>query len=109
MLALKEVTEWKVSYKQPNHTYLVDGDKIIAYRKWHTGVPIFSKTPTRLDKRYRKFVEVTVSQFKGIPAPVRNIKTVQGSKGNTYTIDLDEKSCNCPGFTFRGKCRHIEL
>ena len=108
MLALKEVTEWNVEFKQPNHTYLVDGDKILAYRQWHTGEPIYSKTPLRLNKRYRKFVEVDVAQFGAVTAPVRNIKKVQGSKGNVYTVDLDAKTCSCEGYKWRGKCKHIE-
>jgi len=108
MRALKEVTEWDVDYKQPNHTYLVDGDRILAYLKWHTGTPIYSTTPMRLNRRYRKFVEVDISKFGTVDEPVRNIKTVQGSRGNVYTVDLDEKTCTCPGFTFRGKCKHVE-
>jgi hypothetical protein len=32
-----------------------------------------------------------------------------GSKGNTYIVAVDSDggiSCNCPGFRFRGKCKH---
>jgi hypothetical protein len=108
MLALKEVTEWNVEYKQPNHTYLVDGDKILAYKQWHAGEPIYSKTPVRLNKRYRKFVEVDIAQFGQVCGPVRNIKKVQGSKGNVYTVDLDAKTCSCEGYKWRGKCKHVE-
>ena len=40
----------------------------------------------------------------------RTIK-VEGSKGNTYTITIKssgEHSCSCPGYGFRGTCRHID-
>jgi hypothetical protein len=57
IVALKEVTEWKVDYRQPNHTYLVDGDRILAYRKWHVEAPVFFTTPPRLHKSYRKFIK----------------------------------------------------
>ena len=108
MRALKEITVWKVDYRPPNHTYLIDGDKILAYRQWHEGDPIYSKTPMRLDKRYRKFVEVDIKQFGQKSEPVRNIKKVQGSKGNVYTVDLDAGSCSCPGYTYRGVCKHVK-
>jgi len=109
MLALKEITKWEVDYKQPNHTYLVDGDKILAYRQWHAGEPIYCKVPVRLNRRYRKFVEVEVAQFGPVSEPVRNIKKVQGSRGNVYTVDLDAKTCSCEGYKWRGKCKHVEV
>ena len=35
---------------------------------------------------------------------------VAGSKGNEYTVteDSGKWSCTCPGFTFRGSCKHIK-
>jgi len=108
MQAFKEITVWKGISRQPNHTYLMDGDKILAYRQWHTGEPIYSKTPVRLNQRYRKFVEVDIAQFGEVSEPARNIKKVQGSKGNVYTVDLDAKTCSCEGYKWRGKCKHIE-
>jgi hypothetical protein len=106
--ALKEVTEWKVDFRQPNHTYLLDGDKLVAYRPWHTGEPVWG-TPMRFDRRYRKFEPADLKLFGIVDAPAVNssTKVVKGSKGNEYILDLDEGTCTCPGFKFRGKCRHI--
>jgi hypothetical protein len=107
--ALKEVTEWKVDFRQPNHTYLLDGDKLVAYRQWHTGEPIWG-TPVRFDRRYRKFEKADLTLFGIVDAPAVNpsTKVVKGSKGNEYILNLDEGTCTCSGFKFRGKCKHIE-
>lgn len=35
--------------------------------------------------------------------------TVEGSKGNEYTVTRkgEQWSCTCPGFGFRGQCKHV--
>ena len=35
---------------------------------------------------------------------------IKGSKDNTYIVAITDKgfTCDCPGFTFRGKCKHTE-
>ena len=109
MEALKEVTEWAVEYRQPNHTYLMDGDKAVAYKVWHTGEPFYFKVPSKLDKRYRKFERVDISVFGSIVKEQKShIVEVKGSKGNVYRVDTEAKSCTCPGFGFRGECKHIK-
>jgi len=104
MLAVKEVTKWD-SDIQANHTYLLDGDKMVAYIKFGKGEPFYFKSPIRIDKRGRKFEELKKNPFS---VEVKSeLKTVLGSKGETYFIDEEAKTCTCPGFTFRGKCKHI--
>jgi hypothetical protein len=63
---IKEVTEWVVDFRQPNHTYLMDGEKTIGYQKWGEGAPIYYTTKQKLDKRRRKFEKVSLkdSPFK---------------------------------------------
>ena len=41
MEVIKEVTVWNVDFRQPNHVYLMDGEKVIAYQKWGEGEPIY--------------------------------------------------------------------
>ena len=59
---IKEVTEWKVDYRQPNHTYLMSGEKAVGYQKWSLGAPIYYTTKQKLDKRGRKFVKIPMSE-----------------------------------------------
>lgn len=36
-------------------------------------------------------------------------RIVQGSKGAEYVVTLGaNSSCTCPGFTFRGDCKHVK-
>ena len=58
-------------------------------------------------------VEVNNKQVDyAMPVEEKRIEiTVQGSKGNSYTVvkEKGKKSCTCPGFGFRRTCKHIEL
>jgi hypothetical protein len=65
---LKEVTEWAVDYRQPNHTYLMRGEKAIGYQKWHEGAPIYYNHKQKLDKRGRRFEKILLkdSPFKEV-------------------------------------------
>lgn len=68
MQVLKEVTQWAVDFRQPNHTYLMDGDKAIAYQKWHEGEAILFERPQKLVKTRRQFEKIKLkdSIFKDI-------------------------------------------
>lgn len=106
MIAVQETTKWDWKY-QPNHTYLLDGDKIVAYIPKGTTVPQYLKSVMRLNQRGRTFRELKVNPFK-VQASDKKIIKVQGSKGNTYEIDPDEKTCTCPGYVYRGACKHLK-
>jgi hypothetical protein len=115
---VEEVTEWAVEYRQPNHVYLMDGDKSLAYVPWGKGQPVYFRTFQRIDRRGRKFVEVKKNPWKFDMSikieeeeskPTGQTWTVDGSKGARYTVSLDSGrwSCTCPGHGFRGQCRHV--
>ena len=106
MEALKEVTVWEDVKVQPNHIYLFQGDKAHAYIKWGTSKPEYFKKPMQIDKRGRKFVKADIKLFE-VPKESSELIEVKGSKGNSYWVNPDEKTCTCPGFTFRGTCKHI--
>ncbi len=106
MQALKETTDWG-NPNMPNHIYLLDGSNLVAYIKQGDKVPFYFKNPIKgFDKRGRKFVEVKPNPFK--KTAVANTIVVKGSKGNSYHVDPDAKTCTCPGFSFRGHCKHLE-
>ena len=110
MKVLREVTEWATEI-QPNHVYLVEGDKILAYQPHGTGSVVHFENRVRLDRARRKFKEETVdSALWGISVEQpAHIVSVAGSKGKTYEVNLEEGSCTCSGYQFRGRCKHLSL
>jgi hypothetical protein len=106
MQALLETTVW--AGNAPNHTYLLDGNTLVAYIRAGTTEPFYFKAPIKgFDKRARKFELVTPNPFD-IPQLASHLVTVEGSKGQVYTIDTTEGTCTCPGYTFRGACKHVK-
>lgn len=109
MEAVRETTIWDVEYRQPNHDYLLDGDKVLAIRPWGTGEIKYLSGKIKLDRRGRKFEPLVPNPFKTSKdiQPVKTYKEVKGSKGAVYRVDLEAGTCTCPGFTFRGNCKHL--
>lgn len=106
MQALLETTVWDGNCA--NHTYLLDGTTLIAYIRAGTSQPYYFKNPIKgFDKRARKFELVTPNPFD-VPVLASHLITVEGSKGQVYTIDTVEGTCTCPGYTFRGACKHVK-
>jgi hypothetical protein len=112
---LKETTVWNTDSPVPNHTYLLDGDKLIAYAKFGSNEIVISKTQIKISKRYRTFVRDShVGLNTLIPKRIKEagVRTFKiNSKENEYFVTLKEKSntfsCTCTGFQFRGNCKHI--
>lgn len=111
MQVLKETTVWD-SASAPNHTYLLDGTNLVAYIRQGTTEPYYFKTPIKgFSKSGRKFETLTDTPFGVVkPAEVMPwIRRVEGSKpGVFYTVNTEENTCTCQGYTFRGACKHIK-
>ena len=58
----------------------------------------------------QQVVDLVIKKFDG-EIMIRNQWRVDGSKGKHYTVNWDphhrKYSCNCLGYTYRRKCRHI--
>jgi hypothetical protein len=88
------------------HTYLLDGTTLIAYIKASETEPFYFKHGIKhFDKRGRTFKKTDANQFK-VQAKASTIE-VKGSGGKTYYVDPEAKSCTCPGYAFRGACKHL--
>jgi hypothetical protein len=113
--AYRETTVWEDSPTTINHTYLLEGDLMIAYMRSQTSIPFYFKTPIRISRSGRKFelVEPNPFELPQLPQPViaqsnADIVEIEGSKGAIYYVNKDLKTCTCPGYTYRGTCKHIK-
>lgn len=112
--AYKEITQWSDGATAINHTYLLDGDSMIAYMRVGTTVPFYFKAPIRISRSGRKFQVVDPNPFAYLPQVVveqttsANTVEIEGSKGARYILDRVLCTCTCPGFTYRGTCKHVK-
>ena len=83
----------------PNHTYIVSDDKskLLAYIPLSSGEKVEFSKPLPFSTRGRTFRLVKEEAVVG--------RVVVGSKGDRYYVT--DGKCTCPGFKFRGSCRHV--
>jgi hypothetical protein len=113
MEILKEVTDWNF----PSNTYLLnDKGLMVAYESKVLGVRQLSN-PLYFDKRYRKFEKVKHAALEKIAEALKPIVRKDGiwvesekDSNKKYFVETasGKFSCTCPGYGFRGKCKHSE-
>jgi len=92
---LQEVTDWG-KYNVANGVYHVNSaGQLVQHNDTVLKNPI-----TQFSKARRKFKKIG-ERPEELPA---DVVTVQGSNGKVYIID--DGKCSCPGFKFRGTCKH---
>jgi len=111
--AYKETTVWEGSSSTINHTYLLEGDQMIGYMRSQTSVPFYFKKPIRIDKRGRKFELVEPNPFEDVfsvvqPQTIESVREIEGSKGAKYYLNIEDRTCTCPGYTYRSTCKHVK-
>lgn len=106
MEAVQEVTAWAEG-AAANHVYLLDGNTMWAYVRQGTSQPFWFKKPITISRSGRKFVRLADNPFDvGSVQADPDVRLVAGSKGNVYTVNTRLNTCTCPGYTFRGTCKH---
>lgn len=94
---LQEVTDWG-DLKISNGVYHVNSEgQLVQYND-----KVFKNPIKQFSKSRRKFEKIG-ERLEELAA---GVVTVQGSNGKVYTID--DGKCSCPGFRFRGNCKHIK-
>ena len=105
---LQEITDWD----QHNGVYYVnDHDYLVGYRATlESEYKEFKSPMKRFSKARRKFIIVgTIAEDTDTSAAWQ--REVKGSKGNTYIVAVEngQSSCTCPGFKYRGQCKHLAI
>lgn len=104
MKIVLEQTEW--SDNTANNMYLVTDnmERIIAYVPEGSKVAQRFKNPIRWDVRNRKFKILKELQENNTD----DVRRVEGSNGRVYTLTRTDGrwQCTCPGYVYRGQCRH---
>ena len=94
---LQEVTDWG-DYSVANGIYHVNSaGQLVQHND-----TVFKNPIKQFSKARRQFVKIgeRPEEFS------KDVIVVKGSNGNTYTIE--DGKCSCPGFTFRGDCKHVK-
>lgn len=111
MKIMLETTVWD-DPGVPNHVYVFNDSlsHAIAYVRAGTKEVFKFKRPMGIDRRGRTFVELEDEEpVKEAPKPDQ--WEFVGSKGDRYLVTREpggglDYRCTCPGFTYRGSCKH---
>jgi len=94
---LQEVTVWSDGTKNGIYHVNMQGHLV-----QHNDT-VFKNPLKGFSKTGRKFIKIGE---RPDPQTRDDVIIVEGSNGNKYYIE--DGKCSCPGFKFRGNCRHIE-
>ena len=94
---LQEITDWG-KYPVANGVYHVNSaGQLVQHND-----KVFKNPSKQFSKSRRKFTKIG-ERPEELAADVIVIKS---SSGKTYTIE--DGKCSCPGYTFRGNCKHVK-
>ena len=94
---LQEVTDWG-KYPVVNGIYHVNSaGQLVQHND-----KVFKNPIKQFSKSRRKFTKIGERPEE----LASDIIQVKGSNGKVYIIDVGK--CSCPGYTFRGNCKHVK-
>ena len=94
---LQETTDWG-KYPVSNGIYHVNS---AGHLVQHNDT-VFKSPIKNFSKTRRKFTKIGER-----PEQLDNdVIVIKSSSGKTYTIQ--DGNCSCPGYTFRGNCKHVK-
>jgi hypothetical protein len=106
MKIVQETTVWNPPSPGCNHTYFLNDSmtQMVAYIRAGTRKKVTFSKPMTFDRRGRTFLTVkNIEEQESI--------RVEGSKGQVYSLTQSNGQwrCSCPGHSYRGTCKHLDL
>jgi hypothetical protein len=105
---LQETTDWKGASVGNGEYHVNDRGHLVGYQGPTTEFKKFEKPLLHFNRGGRTFNEVGTYDDEGRDSILRI--PFDGSKGNTYFVTLgddDLLQCTCPGYMYRGACKHV--
>lgn len=105
----QETTDWGDAPVANGIYHINDAGHLVGYKGPKTEYKKFSKPMKRFSKSGRTFKKVG-TYADADESSNANVTTVKGSKGNVYTVTEEDGkvTCTCPGYTYRGHCKHVD-
>lgn len=100
------IRETTFTDKRLNHTYLLDGTKMVAFVPVGERLAKYFKSPIEFSRRGRQFVLGDRKLFAKTVVKSNLVKVLGSKPGTFYFIDPEKETCSCSGFMYRGHCKH---
>jgi hypothetical protein len=94
---LQEITDWGDAPVANGIYHVNSAGQLVQHND-----TVFKNPLKGFSKTRRKFKKIGERPETVAPTAI----LVKGSKGNYYSINNGK--CTCPGFTFRGTCKHLK-
>jgi hypothetical protein len=105
---LQEITDWGDQSVSNGIYHVNDSGQLVAYQAPEGALKTFFNPIQQFSKSRRKFKTLDKYSDQSEANLSPHITIVKGSKGNEYQVDTEEGTCSCPGYKFRGTCKHIK-
>ena len=104
---LQEITDWGDTPIKNGVYHVNEHDQLVAYHPPMGELKEFKTPMKRFSRARRKFTVLDTYEDENIDTSVERIEFT-GSKGNIYVVTVDNGNvkCTCPGYKFRGQCKH---
>lgn len=89
-----EGDEVKVKWVKPEEIAISTGQKDFSFRV--------------IQRKYIREIDGRPYSFEVKAKEEPKVRLVKGSNGKEYEVTGNYR-CTCPGFTFRGSCKHLEM